>query len=111
MSLFGGVFDNHRSNLSTSILHQTNIGKIMEQQNTEQLLQEVQNQLVATQSRSYELISNITRERDEARANANKLDQILSNITSTIGLEAPVTIENLLQEIANLASLKKKGKK
>jgi hypothetical protein len=75
----------------------------MQDQN-QQKIQELSNQLIQVQSRSYELISNITAERDEARQSITRLDSILKAITQSVQMEAP-TVDALLAEIARLKAL------
>lgn len=79
----------------------------MQQQDPQ--IQELADKLVQAQSRSFEMISNLTGERDEARVATQRLDNVLKLIVSSLGMEGP-TIDSLVAEINRLVTLDKVGK-
>jgi hypothetical protein len=84
----------------------------MDQQPPSQEVQELTNKLVNAQSRSFEILSNLTGERDEARTQTTNMNQILTQVVGVLGLEAP-SVDAMLAEISRLKELdiKKKAKK
>ena len=74
----------------------------MEQQNLEKQLEQLNESLVKSQSRSFELIANMTEERDAARSTVVQLNNFLKIIADTLGMENP-TAEGIVAEVTRLA--------
>ena len=72
----------------------------MEQQNTE--LQQAQTELVQTKSKAFEMVANITSERDSARQAASQFEQMLQQIAGVLELEGKITTEQIIENILTL---------
>lgn len=76
----------------------------MTEQEVNKAIPELQAKIITIQSRSFELVDAMTKERDEARQGITNLDNILKNIVELVGIENP-TIDNLMEEISRLKQL------
>jgi len=70
----------------------------------------LQAKLQVSQSRSFELISQLSAERDNAVQSANQKNQVLQQIVAILGLKAP-SIDELIAEIAKNVPKKPAPKK
>lgn len=76
----------------------------MTEQEVNKAIPELQAKIITIQSRSFELVDAMTKERDEARQGITNLDNILKNIVELVGIENP-TVDNLMEEVSRLKQL------
>jgi len=77
----------------------------------EEQIKQLQAQLQASQSRSFEMISQISSERDRANNTVDSLQKVMAQIVDILGLDKPTIVE-LVNRIELLqASNEKKTKK
>ena len=77
----------------------------------EEKVKQLQAQLQASQSRSFEIISQISADRDQANGTVNNLQKVIAQIATVVGLEQPTIAElvNHIQLLQASSSKKPKG--
>ena len=83
----------------------------MNKQEFGQQIQELNNRLITMQSRSFEMLAQLTEERDTARVATKQLEGAVNQFVSTIGLEGPTTVDDILQNLNELVALRPTPKK
>ena len=78
------------------------------QDQIQQQIQQLTEELAAAKSRSFDMIDNMTRERDVARQNFVTLEAIIKQLMQTVGMTEG-TIEELIKKVQELAELEAKS--
>lgn len=79
------------------------------QDQSQQQIQQLTEELTASKSRSFDLIDNMTRERDVARQNFVTLENVIKQLMQIVGITEG-TIEELMQKVQELAAEKETAK-
>lgn len=71
----------------------------------EQSIQQLQNQIQASQSRSFEMVSQLTAERDQSRGTIKNLEDFINKIVEPLTIEGEPNMFNILKALAKQAEL------